>query len=132
MLFRSDVGVDPWGDDPPFHNPVFVVTHRARGPQLREGGTSYRSVTDGLVRAVAEAKAAAGSKDVVILGGADIIRQVIGAGLVDELRIHLVPVLLGGGTRLFDGVGPGSAELHATSVIPRPGVTHFTFRLARG
>jgi len=124
-----DVGVDPWGDDPPFHMPVFVVTHRARDPLPKAGGTTYTFVIDGIAAALAQAKAAAGDKDVVVLGGADIIQQCIAAGLVDELRIHLVHVLLGDGTTLFTRTGAPHVELHSTRVIDTPGATHLTFRV---
>jgi dihydrofolate reductase len=126
-----DLGVEPWGDNPPFHMPVFVVTHDASDPLAREGGTTYTFVTDGIERAVALAKAAAGDKDVAVLGGATTIRQFIEAGLLDELRIHLAPVLLGDGTRLFDRVGAERVQLESTSVIDAPGATHLTFRISR-
>ena len=84
-----------WGDDPPFHAPVFVLTHHAREPQPMEGGTTYYFVTDGIESALAQARAAAGEGDVAIHGGADTINQYLAAGLVDELRLHIVPLTLG-------------------------------------
>ena len=126
-----DVGLKPWGENPPFHMPVFVVTHLAGDPLVKQGGTTYHFVTGGIERALERARATAGDRDVVVLGGADIIRQFARAGLVDELRIHLVPVLLGDGTRLFERKGPEQIELEYTRVIGAPGVTHLTFRVAK-
>jgi dihydrofolate reductase len=124
-----DLGVEPWGENPPFHQPVFVVTHRARDPIVKEGGTTYTFVTGGVAAALARAKEAAGGKDVAVLGGADVIRQFAEAGLLDELRLHLAHVLLGDGTRLFDGIDPKRVTLERTRVVDAPGVTHVTFRL---
>ena len=124
-----DLGVEPWGENPPFHMPVFVVTHRARDPIVKEGGTTYTFVTGGVAAALARAKEAAGGKDVAVLGGADVIRQFAEAGLLDELRLHLAHVLLGDGTRLFDGIDPKRVTLERTRVVDAPGVTHVTFRL---
>jgi dihydrofolate reductase len=118
-----------WGDDPPFHAPVFVLTHHARDPQPMDGGTRYHFVTDGIEAALAQARAAAGDGDgdVVILGGATTIGQYLAAGLVDELRLHIVPLTLGAGTRLFEGVPPLKLE----QVKSRAGssVTHVTYRV---
>lgn len=94
-----------WGDDPPFHGPVFVLTHHPRDPQPMEGGTTYHFVTDGIESALARAREAAGDGDISIQGGANTINQYLAAGLVDELRLHIVPLTLGAGARLFDGVG---------------------------
>src|SRR5260370_811008 len=102
-----DVGVEPWGDNPPYHMPVFVVTHRARQPLVKEGGTTYFFITDGIENALQQARSAADNKDVLILGGAAIIQQFMNAGLVDELRLHLAEVLLGDGTRFWN---PSNAE----------------------
>src|SRR5262245_23093315 len=124
-----DVGEEPWGDDPPFHQPVFVVTHRPRAPVVKEGGTTYTFVTDGVAAALARAEEAAGGKDVAVLGGADLIRQCAEAGLLDELQLHLVHVLLGDGTRLFDRIDPKRVTLERTRVVDAPGVTHLTFRV---
>lgn len=126
-----DNGVGPWGEDPPFHVPVFVVTHRPREPLVRQGGTIYTFVTDGIASALAQAQAAVGDKDVLLGGGADIVRQFINAGLLDELQLHLVPVLLGGGIRLFDQMGPEPVELESMRVIDAPGVTHLRFRVMK-
>jgi len=111
--------------------PVFVVTHRAREPLVKQGGTTYTFVTDGIASALAQAQAAAGDKDVLLGGGADIVRQFIHAGLLDELQLHLVPVLLGGGIRLFDQMGPEPVELGSMRVIDATGVTHLRFRVMK-
>jgi dihydrofolate reductase len=115
-----------WGDDPPFHMPVFIVTHHAREPVTKEGGTTFTFVTDGIESALDQARAAAGTKDVLVAGGASVVQQYLEAGLLDELQLHLAPVLLGEGIRLFDRLAP--AELEATRVIASPAVTHLTFR----
>ena len=115
-----------WGDDPPFHAPVFVLTHHAREPVTKEGGTSYTFVTDGLEAALEQARAAAGGGGVQIDGGASVVQQALRAGLLDELNVHLVPVLLGsGGVRLLDGLDPAALEL--TRVIESPYVTHLRY-----
>ncbi len=107
---RGDWGDDPWqgwwGDDPPFRKPVFVLTHHEREP-LTLTDTTFHFVTDGIESALVQARAAAGDKDVFIGGGADVINQYLAAGLVDEVELHVVPLLLGGGARLFDGRRPG-------------------------
>ena len=129
-----DGGVGPWGDDPPFRAPVFVVTHRPREVLERDGGTSFTFVTDGLERAIEQAKQAAGAKDVAVAGGGSLLRAAIGAGLVDQLELHIVPVLLGDGLRLFDaslGLGPAEGiELVQDRVIETPGVTHIRYTVA--
>jgi dihydrofolate reductase len=117
-----------WGEEPPFHMPVFVLTHEARDPVEKDGGTTFTFV-EGIENAVAAARAAAGEKDVSIGGGASVIQQAIAAGLLDELQIHLVPVLLGGGVPLF-GPDTRPAELECTRVIESPAVTHLKFRIA--
>jgi dihydrofolate reductase len=120
-----------WGDDPPFHGPVFILTHHARDPVAKEGGTTYTFVTEGIEAALEAARAAAGEKDVLIAGGADVAQQYLRAGLLDELQLHVAPVLLGGGVRLFDD-GTGRIELECTRVIQSPAVTHLTYRPKRG
>lgn len=119
-----------WGENPPFHLPVFVVTHHPRPPLECEGGTTFTFVTDGPEAAVELARDAAGGRDVLISGGATVGRQCLEAGLVDELRLDLVPVLLGGGVRLFDGLRT-SVELEQTSVVEGFGVVHMTYRIGR-
>jgi dihydrofolate reductase len=118
-----------WGDEPPFHMPVFVVTHHAREPLVKTG-TTFTFVTDGVESAVGQARAAAGDKNVQVGGGAGVIDQCLDAGLVDELLIHLVPVLLGGGVRLFAGVGV-EPRLEPTSVLDTPFATHLRYRVLK-
>ena len=116
-----------WGDDPPFHAPVFVLTHHAREPQPMDGGTTYYFVTGGIEAALAEARAAAGEGAVSVHGGATTINQYLTAGLIDELRLHIVPVTLGAGTRLFDGVP--ALNLEQVESRPASAVTHVTYRV---
>jgi len=106
---------------------VFVLTHHARDPQPMDGGTTYTFVTDGIESALAQARAAAGDGDVVILGGANTIGQYLAAGLVDEVRLHIVPLTLGAGTRLFEGVPPLNLEQVASRAASS--VTHVTYRV---
>ena len=116
-----------WGDDPPFHAPVFVLTHHAREPQPMAGGTTFYFVTDGIEAALAQARAAAGDGEIVIAGGATTINQYLAAGLVDELRLHVVPLMFGAGTRLFDGVPPLKLEQVRSRAASL--VTHVTYRV---
>jgi dihydrofolate reductase len=118
-----------WGDDPPFHHPVFVLTHHAREALQLKGGTTYTFVTDGIESALDQAREAAGGKDVALAGGADVTGQYLKAGLVDEMEIHLVPVILGSGERLFDGVGTDLHGLDLVRTVQAPGVVHL--KLAR-
>jgi len=127
MFDEGEVG---WPDNPPFRVPVFVVTHKARTPWVREGGTTFHFVTDGIKSALEQAKAAAGGNDVRIAGGARMVQQFLNAGLVDELSIHLAPVLLGAGVRLFDQVGPELA-LEAVAAIESPLVTHLKYQVGK-
>jgi len=126
-----DVGEGPWGDDPPFHMPVFILTHEARETVTKEGGTTFTFVTDGIENAHRQAKAAAGDKDISVAGGANIVQQYLKAGLLDEMQIHLIPVLLGEGVRLFEHLGIEQIELESTRVIESPGVTHLKFRVVK-
>jgi dihydrofolate reductase len=126
-----DEGEGPWGDNPPFRMPVFVVTHQARERLVKEGGTTFTFVTDGIESALEQAKAAAGDKDVNIAGGADTVQQFIRAGLLDELEIHLAPLLFGEGIRLFDKIGPQHVELENMRVVASPKVTHLRFRVVK-
>jgi len=116
-----------WGADPPFHHPVFVLTHYAREPLELEGGTTFTFVTDGIEAALERARRAAGGKDVSLAGGANAARQYLSAGLVDEMEIHLVPTLLGSGERLFDGAGDDLHGLELVRTVAAPGVTHLKF-----
>ncbi len=115
-----------WGDNPPFHHPVFVLTHHAREPLALDGGTTFYFVTDGIEAALEQARRAAGGRDVSLAGGARAAQQYLEAGLVDEMEIHLVPVLLGGGERLLEGVD----DLHGLELVrtvAAPGVVHLKF-----
>jgi len=120
-----------WGDEPPFHVPVFVLTHEAREKLVKEGGTTFTFVTDGIESALEQAKAAAGDKDISIAGGASTVQQYLNAGLLDELQIHLVPLMLGGGVRLFDQADPERIELEPIRVIESPRVTHLKYRVVK-
>jgi len=119
-----------WGDEPPFHVPVFVLTHEPR-EALVKGDTTFTFVNDGIESALEQAQAAAGEKDVSIGGGANVAQQYLKAGLLDEIQIHVAPLLLGGGVRLFDHLGDAKIELEKTRVIDSPLVTHLRFRVAR-
>ena len=125
-------GEDPWqgwwGDDPPFHHPVFVLTRHARPRLEKEGDNSFTFVTDGIESALAQAREAAGGKDVSLGGGADVAQQYLRAGLIDELLIHVVPVLLGGGTRLFDNLAGADIGLEQVGAVEAPGVVHLKYR----
>ncbi len=124
-------GEIPWGDEPPFRAPVFVVTHRPREVLERQGGTSFTFVTDGIERAVAMAREAAGGKNVAVAGGGTLVRQILAAGLLDELELHIAPVLLGDGMRLLDGrfgLDPREGiELTPVRVVETPEVTHVRY-----
>jgi dihydrofolate reductase len=126
-----DEGEGPWGDNPPYHMPVFVVTHQARDTLVKEGGTTFTFVTDGIESALQQAKAAAGDKNVNISGGAGTVQQFIRAGLLDELEIHLAPLLFGEGIRLFERMGPEPIELENIRVVASPEVTHLRFRVVK-
>ena len=120
-----------WGDDPPYHYPVFILTHYPRDPVKMDGGTTFHFVTDGIASALEQAKKAAGSNDVMLWGGASVIDQYLAAGLLDELELHVVPVLLGGGARLFDNLGDTAVRLEQVRVVEAPGVTHLKYRVVR-
>lgn len=124
-----DLGDKHWGDDPPFHRPVFVVTHRPQAMVTKRGGTTYTFVTDGLERAMAQARATAGDRDVVVLGGATIMQKYIRAGPLDELRFHVAHIILGGGTSFFGDVDPASFALERTRLSDAEGVTHLSVRV---
>jgi dihydrofolate reductase len=116
-----------WGDDPPFHHPVFVLTHHAREPFALKGGTTFTFVTDGIEAALKRARRAAGGRDVSLAGGAKAAQQYLAAGLVDEMELHLVPTLLGSGERLFDEVGDNLHGLKLARTVTTPSVTHLKF-----
>ncbi len=117
-----------WGEDPPFRTPVFVLTHHPREPLQKQGGTTFFFANDGIEAALEQAKQAAGGKDVGLGGGADVAQQYLAAGLLDELQLNVVPVLLGGGTRLFDDA-PADTKLEIVQAIEAPGVTHLKYRV---
>jgi len=125
-----DLGVEPWGDNPVFHTPVFVLSHRPRETVVKQGGTTYTFVTDGIESALKQAQAVAGDKDVTVAGGASAIQQFIKAGWLDEIQIHLIPILLGEGTRLFGHLDK-SIELETIQVTETPDVTHLRFRVVK-
>ena len=119
-----------WGDEPPYHYPIHVVTHYEREPVAMQGGTTYHFVTEGIEAALARAREAAGGKDVMLWGGGEVIGQYLAAGLLDELELHVVPLLLGGGSRIF---GPETAHVRLEQVrsVEAPGVTHIKYRVLR-
>jgi dihydrofolate reductase len=118
-----------WGEDPPFHTPVFVLTHHPREPLRMQGATTFHFVTDGIESALEQARAAAGDGDVTIAGGAKAVQQYLAAGLLDELYLHVVPIVLGGGERLLENVG--DPELEPVEAIGSPAVTHVRYRVLR-
>jgi dihydrofolate reductase len=118
-----------WGDEPPYHAPVFVLTHHPREPLTMQGGTTFFFVTDGIESALAQARTAADGGDVAIAGGAETVRQYLSAGVIDELRLHIVPVVLGAGESLFDGVG--DLTLEPLEVSGTHLVTHVRYRVVR-
>jgi dihydrofolate reductase len=120
-----------WGDEPPFHHPVFVLTHHTREPLEKRGGTTFTFVTEGAESALELAREAAGGKDVAVGGGAEAAQQYLKAGLLDELQLHVVPVLLGGGVRLFKDLAGAPGQLERVRVVESPtGVTHLKYRVA--
>ena len=128
-------GEDPWtgwwGDDPPFHAPVFVLTHHPREPVSMQGGTSFTFVDDGIESALEQAEQAAGDEDVALGGGAEVAQQYLAAGLIDEMQINLVPVLLGDGTRLLDNLAGSEIKLKPIRVVETPEVTHLKYRVVK-
>jgi dihydrofolate reductase len=130
--WESDPNADGWwGDEPPFRVPVFVLTHYTRATVPKQGGTTFTFVEDGIESAIEQAKAAAGEKNVSVAGGASAIQQALRAGLVDELELHVAPLLLGSGTRLFGDLGPDDAALERVDVAGSPNVTHITYRVRK-
>ena len=112
-----------WGDNPPYHYPVFIVTHHPRDPVEMEGGTTFHFVTDGIESALEQAREAAGGKDVGLWGGGNIGGQYLAAGLLDVLELHVVPVVLGDGARLFDNLQDADVQLEQVRAVEAPGVT---------
>lgn len=117
-----------WGEDPPYHYPVFILTHHASEPVEMAGGTTFHFVTDGIESALQQARDAAGGKDVMLWGGAQVANQYLAAGLLDELELHVVPVLLGDGARLFDNLEDAEVKLEQVRAVEAPGVTHLKYR----
>jgi dihydrofolate reductase len=120
-----------WGDNPPFHTSVFVLTHHAREPLVMQGGTTFFFVMDGIESALQQAREAAGGKDVALGGGAKVAQQYLAAGLMDEMELHVVPLLLGSGERLFDNVGGSGVKLEPIRTVEGPGVTHLKYRIVK-
>jgi dihydrofolate reductase len=120
-----------WGDEPPFRHPVFILTHHPRESVTKQGGTTFTFVTEGIESALEQARAAAGDKDVAVGGGANVAQQYLKAGLLDELQIHLVPILLGGGVSLFGDLGGERIELEPARVVEAPGVTHLKYHVVK-
>jgi dihydrofolate reductase len=116
-----------WGEDPPYHHPVFVLTHYPREPVEMEGGTTFYFISDGVEPALAQAKEAAGEADVWLAGGASVVNQYLAARLVDEIDISIAPLILGGGARLFDGIGRDAVRVEQVRAVEGPGVTHIKY-----
>jgi dihydrofolate reductase len=129
-------GADPWkgwwGENPPFHAPVFVLTHHPRKPLEMQGGTTFHFVTEGLRAALDRAMSAAGGKDVSLGGGADVMQQYLTAGLIDELEVHVVPIFLGDGARLFEHTDAKQTAYECVRLVNSPSVSHFKYRLRAG
>jgi dihydrofolate reductase len=120
-----------WGDDPPYHYPVFILTHHPRDSVQMKGGTTFHFVTDGIESALEQARDAAGGKDVMLWGGGQVVNQYLAAGLLNELELHVVPVLLGDGARLFDNLGGAEIQLEQVRAVEAPGVAHLKYTVAR-
>ena len=130
--WEDDPNADAWwGDDPPFHVPVFVLTHHDREPVVKQGGTTFTFVNDGAGSALEQARAAAEDRDVALGGGASVVQQYLRAGQLDELNIHVAPILLGGGVSLFGELGADAPGLKLTKVVESPFVTHLTYEVER-
>jgi dihydrofolate reductase len=125
-----DLGIALWGEDGAFGMPCFVVTHRGREP-LRRGPTTFTFVRDGIASALTQAMAAAGGRNICVAGGPTVAQQYLTAGLIDEVRLQLIPMLLGAGTRLFDNIGNAPVELERTRLIATPSATHLRFRVVK-
>lgn len=125
-----DLGLEHWGEDGAFGRPCYVVTHR-EGEAVRRGPTTFAFVPDGIASALAQARAVAGEQHVCVAGGPTLAQQFLGAGLIDEIRLQVVPVLLGAGTRLFDNIGTQRIELEQTRMIATPAATHLRFRVVK-
>lgn len=120
-----------WGDNPPYHMPVFVLTNHPREPLEMLGGTTFTFVTDGIESALKQAREAAGGRDVLIAGGANVVQQYLAAGLIDEIDLHVVPLIIGAGARLFDNLNGTDIKLEPIRSIEAPGVTHLKYRVVK-
>jgi dihydrofolate reductase len=118
-----------WGEDPPYHHPVFVLTHHPREALEMDGGTTFHFVSDGIESALAQAKDAAGGRDIWLAGGASVVNQYLAARMVDEIDISIAPLVLGAGARLFDGLDPGTIKLRQIRAVDAPGVTHIKYEV---
>jgi dihydrofolate reductase len=118
-----------WGDDPPYHYPVFVLTHHRRDPAQMKGGTTFHFVTDGIESALEQARDAADGKDVMLWGGAQVVNQYLAAGLLDDLELHVAPVLLGGGSPLFENLRATAVRLEQVRAVQAPGVAHLKYAI---
>jgi dihydrofolate reductase len=118
-----------WGDDPPYHYPVFVLTHHHRDPVQMKGGTTFHFVTDGIESALEKARDAADGKDVMLWGGAQVVNQYLAAGLLNDLELQVAPVLLGDGSRLFENLGATEVRLEQVRAVQAPGVTHLKYAI---
>jgi dihydrofolate reductase len=127
--WRDEQWTGWWGDDPPYHYPVFVLTHHPRDPLEMKGGTTFHFVTDGIKSALEQAREAAGGRDVMLWGGAEVANQYLAAGLLNEIELHVVPLLLGDGARLFDNLGGAGVQLEQVRAVEAPGVTHLKYRV---
>jgi dihydrofolate reductase len=120
-----------WGENPPFHVPVYVLTHHPRPPLRLQGGTTFHFVTDGIESALRQAREAANEKDIVLAGGAKLAQQYLAAGLVDEVNLAVVPIFLGAGERLFENLGSNPPKLEQVGAVNAPGVTHLKYQRVR-
>jgi dihydrofolate reductase len=126
-----DLGEVSWPEEAPFHTPVFVVTHQARVPWLRPGGTTFHFVNEGIDEALRRARAVCGGKDIRISGGANLVVQYLNAGVVDELVLSVAPTFLGAGKRVFDGLDPSAVGLEITEVLASSNVTHLRYAVKK-
>jgi dihydrofolate reductase len=126
--WRSDPWQGWWGDDPPYHHPVFVLTHHAREPLSMKGGTTFHFVNDGIESALAQARDAARGQDISLAGGASAVNQYLAAGVVDEIDLSIAPMILGDGAPLFRGLERGALKLTQVRAVDAPGVTHIKYK----
>jgi dihydrofolate reductase len=129
--WRDEAWTGWWDEDPPYHYPVFILTHHARDPVQMKGGTTFHFVTEGIESALEQARDAAGGKDVMLWGGAQVVNQYLAAGLLNVLELNVAPVLLGGGARLFEYPGAAKVQLEQVRAVEAPGVTHLKYRIVK-